>query len=149
MCDGDWGAWLVFTKRGRWGGGGGRGADQERKYSKAKTPSKVLTNEKRSGLKVVSIDRPPVKLFTLGLSNKSLKTPSCDRPKRTPQRSLFLLFEYHNCIQRRHHGLRQNFRIIHFTETTLVYLWRFDKGRQDLAQFYISFGSTAKMYNLV
>ncbi len=47
------------------GEGEGRGADQERKYSKAKTPLKVLTNEKRGGLKVVSIDRSPFKLFTL------------------------------------------------------------------------------------
>ncbi len=120
MCDGEMGgrgAWLVFTKIGRWnwtksdGAGGGVGADEERKYSKAKTPSKVLTNEKRGGLKVVSIDRSPFKLFTLGLSKKSLKIPSCERPKRTPQRSLFLLFEYHNCIH-----------ILHFTGTTVVYL---------------------------
>jgi hypothetical protein len=34
---------------------------------------KVLTNEKRGGLKVVSFNRPPFKLFTLRFSNKSVQ----------------------------------------------------------------------------
>jgi hypothetical protein len=43
-------------------------------------------------------------------------------------------------------GLRQNyFSTIHFTETTVMYRYRFDKGRQDSAQFYLFFGSTEKI----
>jgi hypothetical protein len=34
---------------------------------------KVLTNEKRGGLKVVAFDRFPFKLFTLRFSNKSVQ----------------------------------------------------------------------------
>jgi hypothetical protein len=48
---------------------------------------KVLTNEKRGGLKVVAFDRSPVKLFALRFSNKSVQAPSCERAKtsqRTP-----------------------------------------------------------------
>jgi hypothetical protein len=40
---------------------------------------KVLTNEKRGGLKVVSIDRSRFQLFTLKFSKKSVQTPSCER----------------------------------------------------------------------
>jgi hypothetical protein len=58
-------------------------------------PLKGLTNEKRSGLKVVSFDGSPFKLFTLRFSNKS--APSCERPETAP-RTLFLLFANNNCI---------------------------------------------------
>jgi hypothetical protein len=44
-------------------------------------PLKVLTNEKRDGLKVVAFDRSPFKLFTLRFSNISVQAPSCERPK--------------------------------------------------------------------
>jgi hypothetical protein len=40
---------------------------------------KVLTNEERGGLKVVSIDRSRFQLFTLKFSKKSVQTPSCER----------------------------------------------------------------------
>ena len=39
-------------------------------YSISKLMLKVLTNEKRGGLKVVEFDRSPFKLFTLKFSNK-------------------------------------------------------------------------------
>jgi hypothetical protein len=58
---------------------------------------KVLTNEKRGGLKVVVFDRSSFKLFTLRFSNKSVQAPSYERPK-TPPRTLFLLFANNNCI---------------------------------------------------
>jgi hypothetical protein len=44
---------------------------------------KVLTNEKRGGMKVVAFDRSPFKIFLLRFSTKS-----CERPKTT-QRSLY------------------------------------------------------------
>ncbi len=59
---------------------------------------KVLTNEKRGGLKVVSFDRSRFKLFTLRFSNKSVQALSCEGPK-TAQRSLFLSFEINYCFQ--------------------------------------------------
>jgi hypothetical protein len=59
---------------------------------------KVLTNEKRGGLKVIAFDRSPFKLFTLRVSNKSVKVPASERPKTT-QRNLFLSFEVNNCLQ--------------------------------------------------
>jgi hypothetical protein len=37
---------------------------------------KVLTNEKRGGLRVGSFDRYPVKLFSLKFSNKLVQAPS-------------------------------------------------------------------------
>jgi hypothetical protein len=40
---------------------------------------KVLTNEERGGLKVVSIDRSRFQLFTQKVSKKSVQTPSCER----------------------------------------------------------------------
>ena len=58
---------------------------------------KVLTNEKRGGLKVVAFDRSPFKLFSLKFSTKSVQAPSCERPKTT-QRTLFLSFEIKNCF---------------------------------------------------
>ncbi len=59
---------------------------------------KVLTNEKRGGLKVVAFDRSPFKLFTLRFSNKSVQAPSCERPRTAP-RTLFLSFANNNCFQ--------------------------------------------------
>jgi hypothetical protein len=52
---------------------------------------KVLTNEKRDGLKVISFERSPCKLFTLRYSNKSVQVPSRERPKTAP-RTLFLVY---------------------------------------------------------
>jgi hypothetical protein len=57
---------------------------------------KVLTNEKRDGLKVAEFDRSPFKLFTLKFSNKSVQSSSCERLK-TAQRIMFLLFSNNNC----------------------------------------------------
>ncbi len=52
---------------------------------------KVLTNEKRGGLRVISFDRSPFKLFSRKFSKESVQAPSCERHKTT-QRTLFLLF---------------------------------------------------------
>jgi hypothetical protein len=60
--------------------------------------SKILTNEKRGGLKVVSFDRSPFKLFTLRFSEKSVQAPFCERPRTAP-RTLFLSFANNNCFQ--------------------------------------------------
>jgi hypothetical protein len=59
---------------------------------------KVLTNEKRGGVTVVSFDRSPFKLFSLKFSNNSVQAPSCERPK-TAQRTLFLFIANNNCFQ--------------------------------------------------
>ncbi len=65
---------------------------------------KVLTNEKRGGLKVAEFDKSPFKLFTQRCSNKLVQAPSCEIPK-TSQPTLFLSFEKNNCfsisVQRR------------------------------------------------
>jgi hypothetical protein len=62
-------------------------------------------------------------VFTLRFSNISIETPFCERPKST-QRTLFILFVYDNCPQRGINiGLRNNFYIIHFTETTDGKTW--------------------------
>ncbi len=58
---------------------------------------KVLTNEKRGGLKVVAFNRSDFKLFTLRFSNKAEQAQSCERNK-TSQRNLFLSFEINNCF---------------------------------------------------
>ncbi len=58
---------------------------------------KVLTNEKRGGLKVVAFNKSPFKLFKLWFSTKSVHAPSCKRSKTT-QRTLFLSFEINNCF---------------------------------------------------
>ncbi len=58
---------------------------------------KVLTNEKRDGLKAATFDRSPFKLFSLKFSAKSVKALSCERLKTT-QRTLFLSFEIKNCF---------------------------------------------------
>ncbi len=67
-------------------------------FSHLLIPLKVLTNEKRGGLKVVEFDRSPFILFTLRFSNKSVQAASCER-LRTAPRTLFLLFEINNCFQ--------------------------------------------------
>ena len=59
---------------------------------------KVLTNDKRGGLKVVPFDKSPFKLFTLRFSNKLVQVPSCERPKTAP-RTLCLSFANNNCFQ--------------------------------------------------
>ncbi len=56
---------------------------------------KVLTNDKRGGLKVVPFDKSPFKQFTLRFSNKLVQAPFCKRPKIT-QRTLFLPFKINN-----------------------------------------------------
>ncbi len=58
---------------------------------------KVLTNEKRGGLAMVSFDRFSFKVFSLLFSNKSMQAPSCERTKTT-QRTLFLSFATNNCF---------------------------------------------------
>jgi hypothetical protein len=58
---------------------------------------KVLTNEKRGGLKVATFDWSRFKLFSLKFSAKSVKALSCERLKTT-QRTLFLSFEIKNCF---------------------------------------------------
>ncbi len=58
---------------------------------------KVLTNEKRGGLAMVSFDRSGFHLFSLWFSNKLMQAQSCGRHK-TAQRTLFLLFANNNCF---------------------------------------------------
>jgi hypothetical protein len=58
---------------------------------------KVLTNEKRGRLILVSFDWSRFRLFMLKFSKESVQTPSCERPK-TAQRTLFLSFEINNCF---------------------------------------------------
>ncbi len=58
---------------------------------------KVLTNEKRGGLSVVSFERSPYKPFSLKFSNILVQAPSCERHKIAP-RTLFLLFANYNCF---------------------------------------------------
>ena len=56
---------------------------------------KVLANEKRGVLAVVSFDRSRFKLFSRKFSNKCVLAPSCERLKTAP-RTLFLSFESNN-----------------------------------------------------
>ncbi len=57
---------------------------------------KVLTNEKRGGLRVISFDRPPFKkLISRKFSKESVQAPSCESHKTT-QQTLFLLFANNN-----------------------------------------------------
>ncbi len=58
---------------------------------------KVLANEKRGGLAVVSFDRSRFKLFSRKFSNKFVLAPSCERTKTAP-RTLFLSSESNNCF---------------------------------------------------
>ncbi len=77
----------------------GKGEQSANKFRKSQIRKfsglKALTNENRGGLKEVSFDRSPFKLFTLRFSNKSVEAPSCERPKTAP-RTLFLLFANNN-----------------------------------------------------
>jgi hypothetical protein len=59
---------------------------------------KVLTNEKRGGMSVVSFDRSPFKLFSLKFLNKLVQAPSCERHK-TALRTLFVSFANNNYFQ--------------------------------------------------
>jgi hypothetical protein len=63
--------------------------------SREKSYLKVLTNEKRGGVKEVAFDMSCFKLFTLKFSNKSVQSSSCERCK-TAQRILFLLLANNN-----------------------------------------------------
>ncbi len=60
-------------------------------YVSLETLLKVLTNEKRGGLKVISFDRSPFKLISQKFSKESVQAPSCERHK-----TLFLLFAHNN-----------------------------------------------------
>jgi hypothetical protein len=73
-----------------------RGSDDFKMQKVYLLQLKVLTNEKKGGLKVVSFNRSRFKLFTLRFSNKSVQAPSCEGPK-TAQRSLILSFEITYC----------------------------------------------------
>ena len=66
-------------------------------YKLWKTMLKVLANEKRGVLAVVSFDRSRFKLFSRKFSNKCVQAPSCERLKTAP-RTLFLSFESNNCF---------------------------------------------------
>ncbi len=72
---------------------------------------KVLTNEKRGGLTVVSFDGPPFKLFSLRFSYKSMQATSCKRTN-TNQRTLFLSFAIKNCFPRSDEKLLAIFELI-------------------------------------
>ncbi len=51
------------------------------KYSSRDSiPLKVLTNEKRGGLTIVSFDRSRFKLISRKFSHKLVQAPSCERP---------------------------------------------------------------------
>ncbi len=59
---------------------------------------KLLTNEKRGGLRVILFDRSPFELFSRKFSKESVQAPSCERP-RTALRTLFVSFAINNCFQ--------------------------------------------------
>jgi hypothetical protein len=69
----------------------------KKKFWKGIFVLKVLTNEKRGGLTVVSFDGFPFKLFLLRFSYKSMQTPSYKRTE-TNQQTLFLSFAINNCF---------------------------------------------------
>jgi hypothetical protein len=52
-------------------------------------------------LKGASLNKSRFKLFGLNFSIKSVQTSFCEMPKTT-QQSLFLLFDYNNCLQTQH-----------------------------------------------
>jgi hypothetical protein len=56
-----------------------------------KVTLKVLTNDKRGGVRVTSFDRPPFKLLSRKFSKDSVQAPSCERHK-TLSEHLILLF---------------------------------------------------------
>jgi hypothetical protein len=72
--------------------------DANRQRRNAVKLLKVLTNEKRGGLRVISFNRSPFKLFSRKFSKESVKAPSCDRPRTAP-RTLFVSFANNNCFQ--------------------------------------------------
>ncbi len=101
-----------------------------------------LNNDKRGGMRVVSFDRSPFKLFSLKFLNKSVQTPSCERPKTT-QRTLFLSFEIKNCFQIAAYcsvGLRQTFHIVNLIETTVLHIhpdiWDGGKNRLSIINIF-------------
>ncbi len=59
---------------------------------------KLLTNEKRGGLRVILFDRSPFKLFSRKFSKESVQAPSYERPRTAP-RPLFVSFAINNCFQ--------------------------------------------------
>ena len=83
---------------------------------------KILTNEKRGGLRIISFDRSPFKLFSRKFSKESVQAPSCERHKTT-QRTLFLIFANNygfpitlSCLAATHfshHTLNSNNGIVH------------------------------------
>jgi hypothetical protein len=56
------------------------------------TVLKVLTNEKRGGLKEATFDRFPFKLFSLKFSAKSVKALSCERLKTSSADTVFVIW---------------------------------------------------------
>ncbi len=59
---------------------------------------KVLTNEKRGGLKMVSFDRSPFKLISLRFSYKSVQAPQSVGGLKLLSEPCH--FEINNCLQR-------------------------------------------------
>ncbi len=120
------------------------------------TALKVLTNEKRGGLRVISFDRSPFKLFSRKFSKESVQAPSCERHKTT-QRTLFLLFANNNwfpitllCLAAAHFSHRKlnwNIGIVHPPR----YLrWReksglHNKSFQITLTIHATFGVSAKV----
>ncbi len=117
---------------------------------------KVLTNEKIGGLRVISFDRSPFKLFSRKFSKESVQAPSCERLKTT-QRPLFLLFANNNwfpitllCLAATHFSHRKlnwNIGIVHLPR----YLrWReksglHNKSFQTTLTIHAKFGVSAKV----
>ncbi len=117
---------------------------------------KVLTNEKIGGLRVISFDRSPFKLFSRKFSKESVQAPSCERLKTT-QRPLFLLFANNNwfpitllCLAATHFSHRKlnwNIGIVHLPR----YLrWReksglHNKSFQTTLSIHAKFGVSAKV----
>ncbi len=100
---------------------------------------KVLTHEKRGGLKEASFDRSRFKLFTLRFSKIFVQA------ENYTQRCLFLLFEYNSWFP--------NKVLISGCVTIFTYTLHWNNGDVSLpvwqrtqgeAQFYICFGWTAK-----
>ncbi len=83
--------------------------------------SKVLTNEKRGGLRVVSFDRSCFKLFSLLFSNKLMQAPSCERHK-TVQRTLFLFFANNNCFP------TSDEKVLALFECSQIFVWNWGRG---------------------
>jgi hypothetical protein len=71
---------------------------------------KVLNNEKRGGLKVVSFDRSPFTLFSLRFSNKSVQAKTAPRPCFYYLQTI-IVSKYRHRV-----GLRQTFHIIHWQQ---------------------------------